>query len=369
MGLWSVVGVLVLIASLAHAHMAGEVHDAEVRQDNALVSSGCVLDFDAPAIGATKSGGRCVVALDADLVAIAGLGNGIPTRTGPDTWISLTGVAGQVTYWAGTGSIAADSALLWDASGNCLGIGQAGCTANTGVLNVELPGAGQGSITIHSHSTGTGNSAILQGYRTGGTHGSESAIALNTNIMTIQAVGHDGTVGASGGYIEWSVTAGSGWTGSDRGTGLTIGTVQNGETVPENRIVIDGSGNTNITDNLVVSTGHLKVSSTSKGARIGDPGDPTDYLETRTASIESLNIGDKTAGAHEASAGFLDFTLSTPSAGCSLGESWAQYADRSTDTMEVCNNGSLLAMPTSGAGTLVSSVEVQVLQHALLGGV
>lgn len=140
----------------------------------------------------------------------------------------------------------ASNGLFWDVTTDRLALGfeEFAMTIATASIGTKLaihPEAGEAALEVHQHSTGAGilNGAVLYGARSDGSEGAESIVVDNDYLMTIAAVGYDGTDYAQGARIDFLVdgTPGAG----DMPTRIEFSTSADGSEAPTLALTIDST--------------------------------------------------------------------------------------------------------------------------------
>lgn len=141
--------------------------------------------------------------------------------------------------------------------------------ANTVAAFVSGPGNAATDISIASYGgVGVAGSPVIRLYGAGGTEGSPEATTNGANIGTMSGQGYDGTALSSGSRASIQFAAAEGWSAIANGSKMTFFTTPIGSTTDTARMIIDGSGNTNVLFNLAV-TGTASASNLS-GTNTGD---------------------------------------------------------------------------------------------------
>jgi hypothetical protein len=193
-----------------------------------------------------KSGGTSTQYLMAD--------GSTSTLTNP---VTGTGVAGQVSYWAGTGTQTGSANLFWDAANSRLGIGTATPTL---ALQVERGSNGAESIWIRNANTGAAafGALVAASYgvspSTTGTvelrsHNFNNSVWPSTGMLVSNSSLTNGLVIlSSAGNITFNTTS----NGTERARIESGGNFVIGTTSASARLHVRGSGTTSATTALLV---------------------------------------------------------------------------------------------------------------------
>ncbi|MFO0399722.1 MAG: hypothetical protein ACK50T_08880, partial [Sphingobacteriia bacterium] len=148
------------------------------------------------------------------------------------------GTNGRVTYWTGTGTVAAGTNLAWDNANNRLGIGT---TTPSVALDVKTTTGFVANLEMYSNTT----SAVLSiGSSVGSSPGNFNALPSGSVLGTINLRGTNGTAFRIGAAI--TSQAEEGWTASRNGASLRFQTTENTTNALQTRMTINHDGNVGI---------------------------------------------------------------------------------------------------------------------------
>lgn len=157
------------------------------------------------------------------------------TGDGSATWeapsLTGSGVAGQIALWTSGSAVGNDANISWDSANKALLVGGFPTVIPAPFPHIEVTGSGGPSLFISTVYHSGGDSAAYTGFRAGGTQATPAATPLNSGMLSLLAIGHDGTQfdpGNPGGELHFRANQVFG--PSAHGTNLLIRLAANGTT-------------------------------------------------------------------------------------------------------------------------------------------